>query len=46
LYVVRPERKRPLRALHLTPINRSALAQAEDLDRWLAEHAPHIARVG
>jgi hypothetical protein len=46
LYVVRPARKRPLRALHVTAANRSALRQINDLDAWLAGNAPHIARIG
>jgi hypothetical protein len=46
LYVVRPTRRRPLRALHFVASDSEALERIEDLDVWLADNAPHIARIG
>lgn len=46
LYVVRPAQRRPLRALHFVVSDSEALEQIKDLDAWLADNAPHIARIG
>jgi hypothetical protein len=46
LYVVRPAQKRPLRALHFVASDSEALERIEDIDAWLADNAPHIARIG
>lgn len=46
LYVPRPARKRPLQALHIKPADAAALAAITDLDRWLADNAPQISRIG
>lgn len=46
LYVVRPARRRPMRALHLVASDSEAIERIEDLDVWLADNAPHIARIG
>lgn len=46
LYVVRPAQRRPLRALHFVASDSEALERIEDLDAWLADNAPHIARIG
>lgn len=46
LYVVRPTQRRPLRALHFVASDSEALKRIEDLDVWLADNAPHIARIG
>jgi hypothetical protein len=46
LYVVRPAQKRPLRALHFVASDSEALERIKDLDAWLADNAPHIARIG
>jgi hypothetical protein len=46
LYVVRPALRRPLRALHLVSPDDTALMRIEDLDVWLGDNAPHIARIG
>jgi hypothetical protein len=46
LYVVRPAQRRPLRALHFVASDTEALERIEDLDAWLADNAPHIARIG
>lgn len=47
LYVVRPERRQPLRALEITaPVGSSLRDDEFDLDAWLLENAPHIQRIG
>lgn len=46
LYVVRPAQRRPLRALHFVASDSEALERIEDLDAWLADNTPHIARIG
>ena len=47
LYIVRPERRQPLRALEITAPAGSALRDDSfDLDAWLIENAPHIQRIG
>jgi hypothetical protein len=45
LFVLRPERKRPLRALRLTAPDPTALPTS-DIEGWLSERAPHIHRIG
>lgn len=45
LFVLRPERKRPLRALQMTAPNTAALPTT-DLDGWLSQRAPQIHRIG
>lgn len=46
LYVVRPERKQPLRGLEITRPAGSKLDASFDLDAWLAENAPQITQIG
>ncbi len=47
LYVVRSERKQPLRALEITGPETSVLHDREfELDTWLLENAPHIQQIG
>ncbi|HEY1776855.1 MAG TPA: hypothetical protein VGG41_11905 [Solirubrobacteraceae bacterium] len=46
LFVLAAARKRPLRGLHLTRADPNGLAAIESLDSWLAEHAPHMRRIG
>jgi hypothetical protein len=46
LYVVRPSLRQPLRALHLAPSDVAALGRIADVGAWLADNAPHVARVG
>lgn len=46
MYVIRPDRKRPLNAVHISAADRPALAEIRDLDAWLAANAPHIGRIG
>ena len=47
LYIVRSERRQPLRALEITAPAGSALRNDDfDLDAWLLENAPHIQRIG
>lgn len=47
LYVVRPERKQPLRALEITAPATSVLHQEDfELNEWLLEHAPQIQQIG
>ncbi len=47
LYVVRPERRQPLRGLEITAPAGSALHDdAFELDAWLLVHAPHIQQIG
>jgi hypothetical protein len=45
LFVLRPERKRPLRALRMTAPDAAALPTT-DLDGWLSQRAPEIHRIG
>jgi hypothetical protein len=46
LYVVRPERRQPLRGLEITAPAGSALRDdAFELDAWLLVHAPHIQQI-
>jgi hypothetical protein len=45
LFVLRPERKRPLRALRLRAPDAGALPHS-DIEGWLSERAPHIHRIG
>ena len=47
LYVVRPERKQPLRALEITAPAASVLHDEDfELNAWLLKHAPHIQQIG
>jgi predicted nucleotidyltransferase len=46
LFVVRPNLKRTMRVLRVTAADAPALTAIGDLDRWLHDHAPHIARIG
>jgi hypothetical protein len=46
LYAIRPDRKRPLRALHIQAADPGALAGIGDIDFWLSQNAPHIHRIG
>ena len=46
LFVIRPNRKRPLVALVAKPLNQHALESIRDVHIWLGEHAPHVGRVG
>jgi hypothetical protein len=47
LYVIRPERKQPLRALEIAATATSVLHREDcELDAWLLEHAPHIQQIG
>lgn len=46
LYVIRPDLKRPLKAVRVRAVDRPALAEIRDLDSWLALNAPHIGRIG
>jgi hypothetical protein len=47
LYVVQPERKKPLRGLEITAAAGSALRDdAFELDAWLLAHAPQIQQIG
>jgi hypothetical protein len=46
VFILRPHLKRPLRALRIEAKDPSGLADISDVDRWLAEHAPHISRIG
>ena len=47
LYVVRPERKQPLRALEITAPETSVLHKEDfELNAWLLEHAPQIQQIG
>jgi hypothetical protein len=45
IFVLHPERKRPLRALRLHVPDPAALP-FENLDEWLAERAPQINQIG
>ncbi|MDP9347517.1 MAG: hypothetical protein M3P44_17750 [Actinomycetota bacterium] len=45
LFVLRPERKRPLRALRMAAPDTTALP-TDDLDGWLSQRAPQIHRIG
>ncbi len=45
LFVLHPERKRPLRAIQLAVADPSALPSS-DLEGWLSKRAPHIHRIG
>jgi len=45
LFVLRPERKRPLRALRVTAPDAAALPTT-DLEGWLSQRAPQIHRIG
>jgi hypothetical protein len=45
LFILRPERKRPLRALRMTAPDPAALP-TDDLAGWVSERAPHIRRIG
>ena len=42
VFVVRPNLKRPLRALRIVPLDPAGLRNIADLDVWLSEHASHI----
>jgi hypothetical protein len=44
LFVLRPERKRPLRALRLTALDPAALPTS-DIEDWLSRRAPQIHRL-
>ncbi len=47
LYVVRPERKQPLRALEITAPATSVLHNEDfEMNAWLLKHAPHIQQIG
>lgn len=46
LFVIRPQRKQPLRALQIRAADTDALSGIESVDAWLSQHAPHIARIG
>jgi hypothetical protein len=47
LYVVRPERRQPLRGLKITaPAGSVHHDDAFELDAWLLAHAPHIQQIG
>jgi predicted nucleotidyltransferase len=45
LFVLHPERKRPLRALRMTTPDPAALP-TRDIEGWLSQRAPHIHRIG
>jgi hypothetical protein len=45
LFVLHPERKRPLRALGITAPDPAALP-ASDIEGWLSQRAPQIHRIG
>jgi hypothetical protein len=45
LFVLHPERKRPLRALRLTAPDPAALPTG-DIEGWLSQRAPQIHRIG
>jgi hypothetical protein len=45
LFVLRPERKRALRAMRMTAPDTTALP-TDDLDGWLSQRAPQIHRIG
>jgi hypothetical protein len=45
LFVLHPQRKRPLRALRITASGPSALPYS-DIDGWLSQCAPRIHRIG
>jgi len=45
LFVLRPERKRPMRALRLTASDPAALP-VSDIEGWLSRRAPQIHRIG
>jgi hypothetical protein len=45
LFVLHPQRKRPLRALQMTAPDASVLP-TDDLDGWLSQRAPQIHRIG
>jgi predicted nucleotidyltransferase len=45
LFVLRPERRRPLRALRLTASDPAALPYS-DIEGWLSQRAPQIHRIG
>jgi predicted nucleotidyltransferase len=45
LFVLHPERKRPLRAMRLIAPDPTALP-ADDIDGWLSKRAPQINRIG
>jgi hypothetical protein len=45
LFVLHPERKRPLRALRLTAPDPAALPHS-DIEGWLSQRAPQIHRIG
>lgn len=45
LFVLHPQRKRPLRALQLTAPDPAALPSS-DLEGWLSQRAPQIHRIG
>jgi hypothetical protein len=45
LFILRPERKRPLRALRIAAPDPAALP-TDDLAGWVSERAPHIRRIG
>jgi hypothetical protein len=45
LYILRPERKRPLRAMRIAAPDPAALP-TDDLAGWVSERAPHIGRIG
>jgi hypothetical protein len=42
VFVLRPNLKRPLRALRIVPLDAGGLRDIADLDIWLSEHAHHI----
>lgn len=46
LFVLHPNRKKPMRGLLLQARNPKALEGVGDLHVWLAEHAPHVGRIG
>jgi hypothetical protein len=45
LFVLRPERKRPLRAVRITAADPTALPFS-DIEGWLSQRAPQIHRIG
>jgi hypothetical protein len=45
LFILHPERRRPLRALRVTAPDATALP-TDDLDGWLSQRAPQIHRIG
>jgi hypothetical protein len=46
LFVIRPNRKRPLFAIVARTLDAAALESIGDVHTWLGEHASHISRIG